>query len=235
MEYAFATFCFGDRYQKQTNRLIESLESIGNKNEIFVVTDDEDKIKKLPWVNVKNIKEYNKSYLDYAKNYYDFDFSVKRYTLRFALEKNYTNIILIDTDVVVGPVFSENKIKDAFLKNHIIGPVVYNYDKEVISSSKLGKRLNHYEKIFDVNLNKTGMWMPEDCIQFLSIDKDKFISFLNTWDRCIEIKYNDKLPNVPAGNIDEMCFSALLNGIGVGNNSDKSVNILTANHDIWYR
>ena len=31
MEYAFATFCFGDRYQKQTNRLIESLEKTNIK------------------------------------------------------------------------------------------------------------------------------------------------------------------------------------------------------------
>jgi len=235
MEYAFATFCFGDRYQKQTNRLIESLEKTNIKKEIFVITDDESKIKNLPWVKVKNIKEYNPNYLNYAKNYFDFDFSVKRYVLRFALENNQTNIILIDTDVITGPLFSDLNIKNAFITNHIIGPVVYEYEKEVISSSKLGKRLNHYEKIFGVDLNKTGMWMPEDCIQFLSIEKNIFGKFLDTWDKCIEIKYKDGLPNVPAGNIDEMCFSALLHGIGVGNNSDKSVNILTANHDIWYR
>lgn len=235
MEYAFATFCFGDRYQKQTNRLIESLEKNENKKEIFVVTDDESKIKKLSWVKVKNIKEYNPNYLNYAKNYFDFDFSVKRYSLRFALENNYTNIILIDTDVVVGPLFSELNIKNAFLTNHIIGPVIYEYEREINSSSQLGKRLNHYEKIFGINLNKKGMWMPEDCIQFLSMEKNIFGKFLDTWDKCIEIKYKDRLSNVPAGNIDEMCFSAVLNGVGVGNNSDKSVNILTANHDIWYR
>jgi hypothetical protein len=131
--------------------------------------------------------------------------------------------------------FSELNIKNAFLTNHIIGPVIYEYEREINSSSQLGKRLNHYEKIFGINLNKKGMWMPEDCIQFLSMEKNIFGKFLDTWDKCIEIKYKDKLSNVPAGNIDEMCFSAVLNGVGVGNNSDKSVNILTANHDIWYR
>ena len=87
--YAFATFCFGDRYRKQTNRLIDSLQSVNNQNILFVVTDDESQIKKLPWVKIKNIKELNPKYSDYNKNYYDFDFSVKRYSLRFALENDF--------------------------------------------------------------------------------------------------------------------------------------------------
>lgn len=235
MKYVFATFCFGERYYKQTNRLIESLESKNNKNDLFVITDNENEIKKLPWVKVKNINEYNSSYLNYAKNYFDFDFSVKRYSLRFALENNNTKVILIDTDVIVGSNFSEDKINTAFVDNSIVGPVVYEYQKEILTNSMLGERFNHYERVFGVNLNKKDLWMPEDCIQFLDMKTDKFNKFLDTWDECIKIKYNNNLPNVPAGNIDEMCFSALLNDISVGNNSNKTVNILTANHDIWYR
>jgi hypothetical protein len=235
MDFVYTTFCFGERYQNQTNRLINSLESIGNKNLLFVVTDKPDKIKKLPWVNIKNISEYNKKYINYAKNYFDFDFSVKRYTLRFALENNFTKIILIDTDNIVGNRFSNENINKSFEENSILGPVIYEYEKEVVSNARLGLRFNHYEKIFNTQLNKKSLWMPEDCIQYINIEKGLFNGFLDTWDQCIEIKYKDKLPNVPAGNIDEMCFSALKNNIKVGGNSDNSVNIFTPQHDIWYR
>jgi len=51
----------------------------------------------------------------------------------------------------------------------------------------------------------------------------------------IEIKYENNLLNVPAGNIDEMCFSALINGILLSNNDDKTLNVLTPQHEIWYR
>ena len=235
MEYVFATFCFGERYQKQTNRLIENLEFIGNTNKLFVITDDVTKIKNLPWVNVKNISEYNPSYLNYSKNYYDFDFSVKRYSLRFSLDMGYTKIILIDTDVITGLMYSENRINECFRENSVLGPVIYNYDKEIQTNSNLGKRFDYYEKKYNVGLNKVGMWMPEDCIQYLNIEREKFVKFLDIWDECIKIKYDNKLLNVPAGNIDEMCFSALYNDISIGGNSDKSVNVLVANHDIWYR
>jgi hypothetical protein len=76
--------------------------------------------------------------------------------------------------------------------------------------------------------------MTEDCIQYISIDEDKFSHFLSSWDRCISYKQTKPLRNIPAGNIDEMCFSALINGIEVGNNSDKSLNIIYAQHDKWY-
>jgi len=46
MEYSIATFCFGERYHKQTNRLIESFEVLEEKPEIFVVTDSVESIVK---------------------------------------------------------------------------------------------------------------------------------------------------------------------------------------------
>ena len=64
--------------------------------------------------------------------------------------------------------------------------------------------------------------------------KEKFYSFLSTWDKCIEIKKTDNLRNIPAGNIDEMCFSAFYNDIKLYNNSSKHINLLIPNHDKWY-
>jgi hypothetical protein len=66
------------------------------------------------------------------------------------------------------------------------------------------------------------------------MDEDKLLSFLNTWDECIKLKNSIPLRNVPAGNIDEMCFSSLYNGCSVGNNSDKSLNIIYPEHEKWY-
>ena len=68
MEYAIATFCYGDTYYPQTNRLISSLDELTEKPNLFVVTDEPSKIDKKNWVNVINIKEYNESYLTYKKN-----------------------------------------------------------------------------------------------------------------------------------------------------------------------
>jgi len=233
--FAFATFCFGDRYTSQTNRLIDSLSFVDNKHLLFVITDDVNKIKKLPWVKVKNIKEFNEKYSSYEKNYYDFDFSVKRYSLRFALENGFTKVVLMDTDVVVGTRFTDVNVEDSFLNNTIVGPVIYNFENELSFGSELGKRFLYYEKKFNVSFEKSGLWMPEDCIQYINIDKKTFENFLNVWDKCIEIKYEDGLLNVPAGNIDEMSFSALLNGVSLSNNFDKSLNVFTPKHEIWYR
>ena len=89
-EYAIATFCYGERYYEQTNRLIDSFNQVNDKPNIFVVTDNPSKITKESWVHIKDIREYNEDYQNYQTNYYDFDFSVKRYSVRFALEIVYT-------------------------------------------------------------------------------------------------------------------------------------------------
>ena len=44
MEYAIATFCYGERYYNQTNRLIESFDYMETKPDIFIVTDSVDSI-----------------------------------------------------------------------------------------------------------------------------------------------------------------------------------------------
>jgi hypothetical protein len=99
----------------------------------------------------------------------------------------------------------------------------------------LGRRLLHYEKSFKVFFNKEELTeMPEDCIQFISIDSNLKYKFLEMWDKCIKIKDSESLHNIPAGNIDEMCFSALYYGIKVLNNSNKHINLLTPKHDKWY-
>lgn len=236
MNYAIASFCYGERYRNQTNRMIESFDYMETKPQIFIVTDDENAILKRDFVNVKNIIEYNPKYAIYETNYYGFDFSVKRYSLLYAFQEGYENVILCDTDVIVNnTLYSHALVENSFDKNSIVGPVTYNFNNEIQTHSMLGRRLLHYEKSFDVEYNKEALdFMPEDCIQYISIEGDSRYSFLNTWDKCIEIKYSENLYNTPAGNIDEMCFSAFYNNITVGNNANKSLNLLIPKHDRWY-
>jgi hypothetical protein len=236
LNYAIATFCFGDRYYDQTNRMISSFETIQTPPEIFIITDNENAINKKSFTKIKNVGEYNAKYLKYEKNYYSFDFSVKRFALQFAFENEYCNVILVDTDVTVNEsIYSHERIMECFTENSIMGQVTYNFSNEITNNSELGKRFVHYEKKFDVEFKKNLLdFMPEDCIQFISISNDIKFKFLEIWDRCIKIKDKDKLRNTPAGNIDEMCFAALLNNIKVGNNSDKHINLLIPRHDKWY-
>jgi len=235
MEYAIATFCYGDRYYAQTNRMIESFKEFEDRPNIFIVTDNPESITKEDYVFVSHIKDYNEKYVTYNTNYYDFDFSVKRFSVKFALDSGFTKVILTDTDVIPNKsLFTKKNVLECFIPNSVAGQVTYLFEKEVETNSMLGRRYLHYENKFDVQYNKVDMWMPEDCIQFLDIDKDKFYSFLKTWDECIEIKYVDNLYNIPAGNIDEMCFSALHNGVDLKNNSSKHINLLIPNHDKWY-
>jgi hypothetical protein len=236
MEYAIATFCYGDRYYSQTNRMIESFNQLSDPPQIFIVTDNPDAITKKKFVNVKNISEYNSKYSEYNKDYYTFDFSVKRFSLLFAFDSGYNNVILTDTDVMVNQqIFSHERVMECFIPNSISGQVTYNFNNEIITNNMLGERLLRYEDVFKVSFNKEELTeMTEDCIQFISIESNLKYKFIEVWDKCIKIKDSESLPNIPAGNIDEMCFSALYNGIKVLNNSNKHINLLTPTHDKWY-
>lgn len=236
MEYSLATFCFGERYHQQTNRLIESFEVLDEKPEIFVVTDSPESITVKDYVRVKHVSEFNSKYSEFEKNYYDFDFSVKRFAVLFAFENGYNKVILTDTDAMVNEsLYTHESILRSFTQNSIQGQVTYNFSDQVETHSMLGRRLLRYEEIFGVSYDKHELdFMPEDCIQYIDADDDKKFKFIETWNKCIEIKDEEKLHNIPAGNIDEMCFSALYNGMTVGNNSDRSVNKLIPHHDKWY-
>lgn len=235
MDYAIATFCYGERYYNQTNRMIESFKKFDEKPKIFIVTDKPDSIIKEDFVFVSDIRNYDESYSKYETNYYDFDFSVKRFSVKFALDNGYTKIILTDTDVIPNEsLFNTKNILNCFIPNSVSGQVTYLFEDEIKTNSMLGERFLHYEEKFGVEYDKKNMWMPEDCVQFLDIEKEKFYSFLSTWDKCIEIKKTDNLRNIPAGNIDEMCFSAFYNDIKLYNNSSKYINLLIPNHDKWY-
>jgi len=236
MKYAIATFCYGERYYNQVNRLIDSFSKLENRPPIIVVTDDVTSIKNYDNVYVFNIKDFNPDYTKYSDSYYTFDFSVKRYSLLAALNLGFNKIILTDADAVVNEsIFTTENALKGFVNNSIQGQVTYDFTKEIMTNSMLGRRFLDYEKHFNVSYNKYDLkFMPEDCIQFIDIDTDKFYGFLNTWDECIKLKYEKNLPNVPAGNIDEMCFSAFMNGVTVGNNSDKVMNLMINIHDKWY-
>ena len=236
MKFCFTTFCFGERYYEQVNRFIDDIFKSDFHPSLIVMTDNPDKIRKECFVTTFNIEDFNSDYLSYAQNYYDFDFSVKRFAVFAAFKLGFTNIVLTDADMRVNyELFNEENILKSFDHNSVVGPVTYNFSEQVNTNSELGIRLLEYEKKFNFNCDKNTLtFMPEDCIQYISMDEDKLLLFLNTWDECI--KYKNKLPlrNVPAGNIDEMCFSSLYNGLTVGNNSDKSLNIIYPEHDKWY-
>lgn len=236
MNFAIATFCYGERYYKQVNRMIESIDILDNKPKIFIVTDNINSINKKNFVHVEDISNYNFKYKNYEpNNYYSFDFSVKRFSLRFALDSGFSKIILSDADAMANPKsFSETNILKCFKNNSVSGPVNYNLKEHLYTNSMLGNRFLYYEKIYNVNFDK-DILVSEDCIQYFDIDTEKFYTFLNIWDECIKIKDRDNLPNIPAGNIDEISFSALYNKISLYNNSDVSAGILNAHHDTWYR
>lgn len=235
-KFAIATFCYGSRYQKQVNRLISEIDTCSFKPTIVVVTDNIDSILNRSFVKTFDISEFNPQYKTYSDTYYSFDFSVKRYSLLAALNLGFTKIILSDADAVPNKsLFTEDYIIKGFARNSIQGQVTYNFSKEILTNSDLGKRFLLYEKYFNVSYDKNQLnFMPEDCIQFVDIETPKFYNFLRVWDECINYKNSQKLSNAPAGNIDEMCFAALHCGIAVGNNSDKLINILTPIHDKWY-
>ena len=236
MKFTFATFCFGDRYYEQVNRFITDISLQNYKPNLVVLTDNVDKIIKESFVNAVNVANYDGEYLKYENNYYDFDFSVKRFAVRASVDLGYEKVILVDADMRVNSsLFTEEKFLNSFDENTISGPVTYDFEEQINNNSELGRRLLHYENVFGFITNKNKLnIMPEDCIQYLSIEKEKFYKFLDVWDKCIEHKKQDGLRNIPAGNIDEMCFSALYNDIQLGNNSNKSLNIIYAEHDKWY-
>lgn len=236
LPFAISTFCFGERYYEQTNRLIESFLYLEQKPNIFVITDSPSSIRTHDFVMVKHVEEYNLKYSNYETNYYGFDFSVKRFSLLYAFESGYENVILCDTDVVVNPaIYSEELIMNTFIKNSVSSQVTYNFYDNVDSNSMLGRRFLKYEEFFGKNFDKSLLTeMPEDCIQFINISEEKKFAFIDTWNKCIEIKDSNGFVSIPAGNIDEMCFSALYNDINCVNSSNKSVNLLIAKHDKWY-
>jgi hypothetical protein len=236
MKFCFATFCFGERYYEQVNRFIDDISKSDFNPNLIVMTDNPDKISSNHFVTSFNIKDFNSNYVDYADNYYDFDFSVKRYSVLAAFKLGFTNVILVDADMRVNyGLFNYDNIINSFTRNSIKGPVTYNFSEQINTNSELGTRLVEYERHFNIPIDKDKLnFMPEDCIQYISIDEDKFSNFLSSWDRCIGYKKTKPLRNIPAGNIDEMCFSALSTGIEVGNNSNKSLNIIYPEHDKWY-
>jgi len=237
LDYAISTFCYGERYYKQTNRLIESFDFLDIKPEIFIVTDSPESIIKKENIHVKNVKAYNESYLNYEKdNYYSFDFSVKRFSLLFAFENGYEKVVLTDTDAVANSsIYNHDTIKNTFIENSITGQVTYNFKDQIDTNSMLGRRFLHYEKFYNKEFDKELLnEMVEDCIQFISINNGNAVKFIKTWNELIKIKKEDGLHNTPAGNIDEMCFAGLMNDIYNRNSSSKSVNALIAVHDKWY-
>lgn len=229
MKYAIATFSIGPKYHTQTNRLIRSFDGVDNPPTLYILTDESDRLLKRHFIKYLNILDYEPEY-QYVENYYDFDFSIKRYSLKQAFDDGYEHVILTDTDAELN-IHKYDIIPRCFIPNSISGQVTYTFNE----NSELGDRFKKYEELFDVYFNKNEIYvMPEDCIQFISIEGDRRHKFIDTWSKCIEYKKVHQMGNIPAGNIDEMCFAALYNGIDLNNNSHIEVNMLVAKHDKWY-
>ena len=235
MKFCFATFVFGEKYYPVVNRFIDDISKSEFKPILVIVTDKPDKIRQENFVKVFDIRLFNSKYIDYATNYYGFDFSVERYAIHASRKIGYEWIVLTNAEMRIDRDFNENSISNCFKKNSILSPSVFNFEEQVVSSSKLGLRLLEYEKYFGISVDKKKLTnMPEDCIEYFHMSSDKYDSFLTDWDRCIDYKYSKPLSNTPIGNIDEICFCAVKNGIDVGNNVDKSCRVVHAQHDRWY-
>ena len=89
MNYSIATFCYGERYYQQTNKFIDSLNTLIEKPQLFVVTDDVNAIKKESFVNVKDIREYNEKYFTYQKNFLYY------LLLKMAITMLYSQILML--------------------------------------------------------------------------------------------------------------------------------------------
>jgi len=235
--YAICVGCYGERYYEQANRMISAFGEISDKPTIFIVTDDANRLKSANFVHTKNIADYDKSYCNYKSDYWNFDFSVRRYSLRFAFEQGFDNTILMDVDVLPNSSnYCHRQIEHCFQDNTISGPVTYNFTEKQNMKHNLGNRLKYYERKFGTNYDKALLnEMPEDCILFFSLNSNTKNKFMETWNECISIKNRDKLPNAPVANIDEICFSAIHCSINLANNSKRSRSLLFPKHDVWYR
>ena len=180
----------------------------------MVITDNCDFITKADNVVCENVSTYDINHMEFSETYNGFDFSVKRLSILQSLTYGYTNICLIDNDVIFIPERYDNEIVKTFFElNTVSGPVIYLYSDHLLHGSLLGNRFRNYMSFFD-NINDTSMYenmlMPEDCItyfNFQTIEMGK--EYVNIWKKCRNYKYEKGLNPSPVGNIDEICYAAV--------------------------
>jgi hypothetical protein len=214
--FVFATFTFGEFYHAQTNRLIESslLISEDKRPKIMVITDDCNSIISADNVICKNVSTYDPKHMEFAETYDGFDFSVKRLSILQSLTYGYTNICLIDNDVIFIPERYNNEIVSTFFEPNVVsGPVIYLYSDHLLHGALLGNRFRNYMSYFD-NIQDTSnymdMLMPEDCITYFSFPTIEIgKEYVNIWEKCRDYKYEKGLNTSPVGNIDEICYAAV--------------------------
>jgi hypothetical protein len=175
--YAISTFCYGETYYEQTNRLIENTIHLEGSPEVYVVTDSPSSILKKDFVKVRHINKYDKKYSEYNKDYHNFDFSVKRFSLLFAFENGFDKVILTDADIVVDRFYSQHSpysqetIMSLFFDNTIAARMTYSFKDSVENNSQLGQRFLHYEKKYGVNFDKKSSSSNSNNILKISSNK----------------------------------------------------------------
>ena len=229
--FCIATFGFGERYYNQINRLIESSKAFQDIPKIFVLTDKPEKIQTTENVEVVNISLYQDSYQFVENNYYIFDFSVKRWVVKHALLQNYNKIVLVDCDIIFNHSWNCEMYEKYFVEDSISGQVVYDLNN---AFDPLGKRYEYYKQHFGMDFEPSLVnEVPEDCITLFNFkSKELGLEFIDCWSDCIEVKNEHSLGNAPAGNIDEIAFSACK--LGIPMKYEYTYNLLVADHDKWY-
>ena len=113
---AIATFCYGERYHNQVNRMISEINSCDFKPTIVVVTDDVTKILDKPFVKTYDILEFNPEYKNYNNSYHS-TIHDKPINIHKRGKKNRKQVKLIAN------------LKDELLKSNISYPALKIGDK----------------------------------------------------------------------------------------------------------
>jgi hypothetical protein len=135
--------------------MIESFLILDEKPNVFVVTDNPNAISKYNFVFTDHINNYNQKYTGYNTNYYDFDFSVKRFSLLFAFENGLQHKLFQETLMDQGftvPIFPLIDINIDNIDDWLLAHQV----EHQAFAGLLG--LNNPFNLLDVDVNREDDW-----------------------------------------------------------------------------
>ena len=229
MDFCFTTMSFGERYYKQSERFILDRDKYCPEITLIIITDNTEFFKRFKNVIAVNVGEYNKKYLSYQTNYYNFDNSCRRFSIPASLTHGFKNIVHLDNDNYFQKTWSTSSFRNLFKTNVISAPIVYNYR----SHGKLGDRVLFYSKHFNFPINENNIRnLPEGCINLMSFDtEERGYNFYETWNECVKVRDENKI--FQNNNLEEVFFSGMKNGLSF--EVVRTYNFFSAKHDTWYR
>lgn len=230
-KFCIASFCFSERYRNiAKKRIVKSCEE--NNINLIILTDRPAEFPNLPNLRVFNINEYQDS-RKLIHKYFEFDFSVKRFSLKKAYELGYKKILLADCDtVIVSPEILADTINKRCTKYNAVYPfsAVYNVDFERFGRLKYYLEENNTKEDF---LKKNKI-VSEDLQQLFTFKNDEsFQKFFNTWEQLEEIKKHKNIQLRPRSSIEEIAYSSYINGIDLIQEAVPTG--IRAVHNAWYR